>query len=145
MVRQVPITSMMKELMHERKWMMHFDGLVEGSKFPQLQRDPVVPKLQRATVDLAAGASTFHRQSLQTRFFETGDNYYLGMEFTREYEDWKRQLAADLVYPLTIDQNVDQKDGALNGFKVIFTVVSEQHIEEPRGTLSYQRLFLISL
>ena len=38
----------------------------------------------------------FRRPLLQTRFFETGDNFYLGMEFMREYDTWKRALVDNL-------------------------------------------------
>ena len=42
----------------------------------------------------------YHRSHLQTRFFETGDNYYLGMEFTREYDRWKQGAIDTFVAPV---------------------------------------------
>jgi hypothetical protein len=56
--------------------------LVETSDFSELNEfEPIVPKIQRACAELAKASSTFKKKTLQTRFFETGDNYYLGKSF----------------------------------------------------------------
>ena len=106
MVKSAPIAARMHEYMtdpNDTNWQIHFNKLVADSEFPDLNDiDPIVPKIQRACKDLADRADSFRRQSLQTRFFETGDNYYLGMEFTREYDRWKADLGRDLVSPLSL-------------------------------------------
>lgn len=125
MVKSAPIAARMYDLMTNNKdtnWQTHFNTLVSESMFPDLNKiDPIVPKIQAAVKDLADRADTFRRQSLQTRFFETGDNYYLGMEFTREYDRWKLALCDELVAPLalkdkdeTIKNNVSRFKGVLN-------------------------------
>lgn len=106
MVRSTPIAQKMFHYISDPKdpdWRLHFEKLVADSKFPELQQiDPIVPKIVRACEAFAAAAHTYRRQSLQTRFFETGDNYYLGMEFNREYDLWKNNLGDELVAPLAL-------------------------------------------
>ena len=102
MVRQPRIAQEMESRMNSENWKLHFESIVDDSKFRSLnETDPIVPKLERAVKWLSENAVNFHRQTLQTRFFETGDNYYLGMEFTREYVKWRDETARKLVYPLT--------------------------------------------
>jgi hypothetical protein len=104
MVRIVPVAQKMLEYMtdtNDRNWQTHFHMQVEHSDFPELNEiDPVVPKIQLACEEFAESAKSFKRKTVQTRFFETGDNYYLGMEFTREYDRWKNQLGSELVAPI---------------------------------------------
>lgn len=104
MVRLAPVTKKMLEYMTNEKdanWQTHFNMLIENSDFPELNEiDPIVPKIQLACAELADAALAFKRKTVQTRFFETGDNFYLGMEFTREYDRWKNQLGSELVAPL---------------------------------------------
>ncbi len=106
MVRSAPIAQKMYHFISDPKepdWRLHFEKLVAESKFPELQQyDPITPKIVRACEAYAAAALTYHRQTLQTRFFETGDNYYLGMEFTREFDLWKNKLGDELVAPLSL-------------------------------------------
>lgn len=82
MVRSVPVTEKMLEFMTDKKntnWQTHFTKLVVDSGFPELNDfHPIVPKIQRACGELARAAPDFRRQTIQTRFFETGDNFYLG-------------------------------------------------------------------
>jgi hypothetical protein len=102
MVRQPRIAEEMVVLMNTENWQLHFHELVEDSKFRSLNdNDPIVPKLLEAVDKISKNAKNFRRQSLQTRFFETGDNFYLGMEFTREYNKWKNETGDELVFPLT--------------------------------------------
>jgi hypothetical protein len=111
MVRSAPIAQrMFKSMSQDENWALHFDKLVLDSLFPELNEfDPVVPKIVEGCKWLAENAEHFRRQTLQTRFFETGDNYYLGMEFTREYDRWKKRLAEELVAPLTMKIMSDGK------------------------------------
>jgi hypothetical protein len=99
MVRTAPIVELMREIVKtDVDWSLHFHDLVSKSKFPELNSlDPVLPKIVRACEWLAENASRFRRSTLQTRFFEVGDNFYLGMEFPREYNQWKANLVDQLV------------------------------------------------
>jgi hypothetical protein len=110
MVRQPPIAKYMYVLIKLENWQEHFNRLVKESKFPELNElDPIIPRLEEAVRWHAENAKNFKRQTLQTRFFETGDNYYLGMEFTREYDKWKNKTADELVIPLTLMKMADEK------------------------------------
>jgi hypothetical protein len=79
MVRTAPVARKMHEYISDKKdqnWQIHFAQLVEKSDFPGLES--IVPKIQHACAQLASAAPNFKRKTLQTRFFETGDNFYLG-------------------------------------------------------------------
>jgi hypothetical protein len=83
MCRSLPVVEKMLEFMtdeNDRNWQMHFTALVADSGLSEMSaaEDIVVPKMQQACVELVNAAPTFRRQTLQTRFFETGDNFYLG-------------------------------------------------------------------
>jgi hypothetical protein len=82
MVRSAPPTEKMLEYMmneNDKNWQAHFAQVAVDSGFPELNElDPIVPKIQKACFELAQAAPSFQRQTVQTRFFETGDNYYLG-------------------------------------------------------------------
>jgi hypothetical protein len=82
MVRSAPPTEKMLEYMTNEKdknWQAHFAQVAVDSGFSELNEfDPIVPKIQKACSELAKAAPSFRRQTVQTRFFETGDNYYLG-------------------------------------------------------------------
>jgi hypothetical protein len=82
MVRSKPVADKMLEYMTDkvnRDWQLLFESLVAESEFPELNTlDPVVTKIQRACRWFAMNVGDFRRKTLQTRFFETGDNYYLG-------------------------------------------------------------------
>ena len=127
MVRVVPIVERMHEYIStDENWKIHFLNIVGSSDFPQLAHEEhVVATIVDACEGLLEAAPHFRRQTLQTRFFETGkfytgpfctlettriltfflcpsgsgDNYYLGMEFPREYDQWKKRLTTTLVAP----------------------------------------------
>ena len=114
MVRQPLIAKLMYGLMKTQNWQEHFKKVVADSKFGELNDlDPVIPKLVEATEWHAKNAINFRRQTLQTRFFETGDNYYLGMEFTREYDRWKIKTCKEICAPLLLRQMDDEKKAAV--------------------------------
>ena len=120
MVRQRMVATRMYELIQTDNWIAHFKSVVAESKYPSLNElDPVIPKITEGVKWHAENAPDFKRQTLQTRFFETGDNYYLGMEFTREYDTWKNELATSLVAGLQMKSDMspsEKKDvGRLRG------------------------------
>jgi hypothetical protein len=102
MVRTALIVKLMYEIITtDLDWALHFNRLVADSAIPELNRlDPVLPKIISACAWLANNATRFRRATLQTRFFEVGDNFYLGMEFPREYNQWKGNLTEQLVVVL---------------------------------------------
>ena len=110
MVRVSKFVSEMAHIMNtDLNWAMMFEKVIKESKFPQLnEQDPVVKKMRSECLKLAGDAPNWRRKTVQTRFFETGDNYYLGMEFTREYDAWKESLGDALVATLRINY----KDGS---------------------------------
>jgi hypothetical protein len=126
MVASAPTASKMNEFMQTVDWQAHFKKVVADSKFPELNElDPIIPKLLAATKWHADNAPSFRRATLQTRFFETGDNYYLGMEFTREYDAWKIRTANELAAPLALRSMEPDKKKALGGLVGIF----QHHID----------------
>lgn len=102
MVRTAPIVKLMHEIITtDIDWAFHFNTIIADSAFPELNSlDPVLPKLVSGCEWLAENSTRFRRSTLQTRFFEVGDNFYLGMEFPREYNQWKQNLAEQLVIVL---------------------------------------------
>lgn len=82
MVRSAPVTDKMYEYMadeNDTNWQTHFVKVANNAGFSELNDlDPISPKIRDACLELSKAAPSFRRQTLQTRFFETGDNYYLG-------------------------------------------------------------------
>jgi len=122
-VRTSKIVENMSDIMSaDEDWALHFNNVVADSNFStNTQVEPVVPLLVSACKWLALNSNKFHRHSLQTRFFEVGDNFYLGMELPREYDQWKRNLINQIVAALngekqdcTKETNRNQLMGALN-------------------------------
>jgi len=103
MVRTAPIVELMyKTLLADKNWSLHFHKVVDASAFPELNNiDPVAAKIVSACGWLSKNSGKFRRRTLQTRFFETGDNFYLGMELPREFDQWKRDLSIQLVAELS--------------------------------------------
>lgn len=99
MVRLAPILKRMHEsVAKDENWRMHFkEVLVQCLKLKWCSLPSFLDEIESACKKLTESASRYRRQTLQTRFFETGDNFYLGMEFPREYVCWKRELADNLI------------------------------------------------
>eukprot|EP00957_Ditylum_brightwellii_P062079 4711204-Ditylum_brightwellii.AAC.1 len=79
-------------------WYAHFRVILD--RFPEQKKlinGDIGDVVKESLVPLAKEAKTWFRTRLQTRFFETGDNYYLGMEFNREYEVWKYAVVDKIV------------------------------------------------
>jgi len=115
MVRAPRIFDEMSALVSkDPDWQAHFEALIAQSDFPELNEfDPVVPKLVRSCEWLVENAATFRRQTLQTRFFETGDVFYLGMEFNREFDQWKKNVAENIIAPLSMKKMSEEKQEKL--------------------------------
>jgi hypothetical protein len=122
MVRVVPIVQHMFEtISKDDDWRIHFDNLVKESGVPELEKvQSVFPQLVTACKWLSQMSGSFRRKTLQTRFFETGDNYYLGMEFPREYENWKKDLSDRLVEPLVMNPKYGSKSRAIDRLRSTF-------------------------
>lgn len=80
MVRVPPImTSMHEKVANDENWRTHFENLLFQSPTMKQKSIPVLlDMIERACERQAATATECRRQTLQTRFFETGDNFYLG-------------------------------------------------------------------
>lgn len=156
MVRQVPVAQLMYDLMKGENWQAHFKKVVADSKFPELdEADPIVPKMVAAAEWHAKNAPTFRRQTLQTRFFETGDNYYLGMEFTREYDRWKIKTAKEICASLSLNNMDDAKKkdaGRLEGvmqhhidrlwYEACLEVIRQGDVYNPGAASRVPRLYM---
>jgi len=95
-------TSLIAERMHkfftrpkDENWRAHFATFVSDSQFDI--GEPITDLLTTALKEYAKIGQDCRRPFLQTRFFETGDFFYLGMEFTREYDSWKNKFTDDIV------------------------------------------------
>lgn len=95
MVRIKPIVEgMLDKISTDINWQLHFKSIMGNSC---AEPDLIIPIIQRACEWLVGNLDTIRRQTLQTRFFETGDNFYLGMELLREYNRWKKFLVKQLL------------------------------------------------
>lgn len=87
------IAMKMIDLVSDRKdltWKHHFEVLSRNSGL-DYDSDAAATKLLPRLKLWAKKSRYCRRTYLQTRFFETGDNYYLGMEYPREFDDWKQE------------------------------------------------------
>jgi len=113
-------SAMIAQIMHEKvandyNWRQHFRSFFEELSTPL---DVLVERAVKTYKDMAP----FVRTHLQVRFFETGDNYYLGMEFTREYDFWKGTTVEELTSPIVLKRmkssnKKQNNERALNRFK----------------------------
>ena len=103
MVRVAPIVEgMVVSISTDKNWKAHFSNIISDSSLSgKVEPETVVTVIVSACRWLTERADEFQRQTLQTRFFETGDNFYLGMEMLREFDWWKSHLAKQLVAPLS--------------------------------------------
>merc|ERR1719491_92931 len=104
-------TSLIAERMHEffvreedENWRLHFEKFISQSGF-EIGADSIVTLFSTALKEHAITGKNCRRPFLQTRFFETGDFFYLGMEFTREYNTWKNEFTDK------ITQRIEGKSG----------------------------------
>eukprot|EP00980_Cylindrotheca_fusiformis_P013350 scaffold3405_cov127-Cylindrotheca_fusiformis.AAC.5 len=89
MVRLQAIAKCMFVTIKRKHWKMHFLKILGASV-------PLLEQLIEAVKDFEEKSKTFRRQTLHARFFETCDNFYMGMELAHGYENWKNRTAAEL-------------------------------------------------
>jgi hypothetical protein len=93
-VSSTPICARMHQKMgKDQVWILHFDQLAKSLNDDATNLSSSILKRLEDLCNV-----DFRRTRLQTRFFELGNNYYLGMEFAREYDKWKMETIA-LVAP----------------------------------------------
>lgn len=112
MVRTAPIVRLMYEVVsNEKNWVWHFRKLIADTFMPVIVNfDSILPILMSACKWLAENSTRFRRPSLQTRFFEVGDNFYHGMEFPREYIKWRSNLTHQIVTAINPKQSILRLD-----------------------------------
>ena len=82
MVRLVPIMKKMHEIISsDKNWKAQFKAILSSSASNETKLVPLVARIERACKWQAQNATKARRQSLQCRFFETGDQFYLGKVF----------------------------------------------------------------
>ena len=87
--------KMLKFITKDVDWRLHFERLVRDCGFSAEM--PEIWQTMCTLVKQHTKQAPYVRRHLQTRFFETGDNFYLGMELTREYDEWKTKTVDSLV------------------------------------------------
>lgn len=105
---------------NDMNWKMHLQKLVDEMGYKDDL--PSIGSLLGAYVHELMKMAPYHRSHLQTRFFETGDNFYLGMEFTREYDRWKKRTLISLTAPLQSSHDKDMKQIKLLTTKIEFLI-----------------------
>ncbi|CAB9528137.1 expressed unknown protein [Seminavis robusta] len=117
MVRLQPILEKMHDLVSsDENWKVQFEKILTPSLLKGGKLKAAIATIERACKWQAQNALKVRRQTLQCRFFETGDQFYLGMEFPREYDDWKNKLAkhvASLAKPGGTMDNPNRMEGQL--------------------------------
>jgi hypothetical protein len=79
MVRLVPIMEKMHEIVSsDKNWKAQFETILSSPVLKGAKLVPIISKIERACKWQAQNAPKVRRQSLQCRFFETGDQFYLG-------------------------------------------------------------------
>ena len=141
------ITKRMYEfLKDDPNWRLHYEQLVSGIVGTALS-DIYAKLLQR--VEQLRDQAPYVRSHLQTRFFETGDNFYLGMEFTREYDAWKNETVDTLVLPITDQKQLKPLKGALLHhidrlwYDATLETIRLGDVYNPGGNSLVPRLYLI--
>ena len=87
--------KMVEVLENSPDWRVHFELFAMQNGYG-VELAPNIYFVLLEQVKIYLRASPYERHHLQTRFFETGDNFYLGMEFTREYDRWKKNVVASV-------------------------------------------------
>jgi hypothetical protein len=147
----LPICSRMHlKASKDQVWIKHMDQLAKtlNDDLPSVQTKLVDKLKELCAID-------FRRGRLQTRFFELGNNYYLGMEFTREYDKWKKETIVAIA-PSLPDTAPDvakatrkSVQGALNNridrlwYEACLEIIHEGDVYNPGGRGKIPSLYLI--
>lgn len=76
-----------------------------------------------------------------------GDNFYLGMEFNREYDAWKKQVVRDTV---NSSSRMRRVAGAISSsidrlwYEAAFEVISQGDVYNPSGSTYIPKVYLIN-
>lgn len=147
----VPIIERMyRKLSKEPVWKYHFDHLAESLK-------DKVPSLHNSIHNEFKGLcdTLFTRERLQTRFFELGNNYYLGMELPREYDLWKNETIPKVApdHPATAPDSIKsirkrfQRTLASHmdrlWYEATLEVIAEGDVYNPGGKGAIPKLYTI--
>eukprot|EP00957_Ditylum_brightwellii_P193130 14704822-Ditylum_brightwellii.AAC.1 len=128
-------------------WYAHFRHILD--QFPEQRKlinGDIGDKVKESLVLLSKEAKHWFRNRLQTRFFETGDNYYLGMEFTREYEVWKYKIVDEIVGAAP---NAGRLKGTLRAqcdrlwYEACIAVITRGDVYNPSGKFYVPRIWFI--
>jgi hypothetical protein len=129
-------------------WMTHYNNILK--RFPEQKefiRGNIGEEIQKSLVTLKADAKNWGRKRLQTRFFETGDNFYLGMEFNREYDLWKKTITDDIVGDAP---NAGRLKGTLQSqidrlwYEAVCEVISKGDVYNPSGKNFIPKVYFIN-
>lgn len=89
MVRLQAVAEYMIVTIKKKHWKMHFLQIF-GSSMSALEQ------LIESIKSFSEKSKKFRRQTLHAQFFETCDNFYVGMELAHGYENWRNKTADDL-------------------------------------------------
>lgn len=144
------IERMDDKLKHEKAWKAHFEQL------PDTFRDQVSGLDALISSELhKLRQSSLRRQRLQTRFFELGNNFYLGMELPREFDDWKGatvQRVAPLKPPTAPNSVQDIRKKLARAlphhldrlwYEACFEIMAEGDVYNPGGRSKIPALYTI--
>jgi hypothetical protein len=109
------IRKMYAILKNDKNWRMQFEKVVNDLDYEKEMCDIWV--LLLGHVEALRDKAPFERSHLQTRFFECGDNFYLGMEFPREYDRWKTYMLPAIMAPVLHHPTLKKDENKLKRLK----------------------------
>src|SRR5210317_2436379 len=101
MIRQAALVSNMVPLIRKKHWKFHFLHVL-GNSLEALE------SLMEAIMRFAKRTKSLRRQTLQIRFVETCDNFYLGTEMGHVYKNWRIKIAEELAKSLKKPPDFDE-------------------------------------
>lgn len=145
------VERMQEKIVTSKDWQVHFQNL------PGKYNEKIPPALHKdLQEDIASLVNTqFRRQRLQTRFFELGNNYYLGMELPREYDFWKAEFSQKVAPPRSGSPTEAAKKNRENYRKAVshnvdrlwyeacLEIIREGDVYNPSGRAKIPDLFII--
>jgi hypothetical protein len=146
MVRLQAVLDCMLVTIKKKHWKMHFLQIF-GDSMPALEQLIISIK------SLSEKSKNFRRQTLHTRFFETCDNFYMGMELPHGYENWRKKTADDLakVTKKKATASTDESPLATIGhhidrlwFQSCLDVIREAGVYDPSALRRLPQLYLVN-